>query len=118
MSETILLSDRAADREVLAPACRIVETLIRLHGLAICGWSMVGARGEAPALPVLDLDRNANPIEGEHPLTDLPEDVEPSQFWIVSECRASPRRERRGRPPRLRRHLRLGATRLRLRDRR
>ena len=85
MTEPTLLSDFAARRDVLAPACRIVETLIRLHGLAICGWSMVGARGESPALPVLDLDRNANPIEGEHPLMNLPEDVEVSQYWIVSE---------------------------------
>jgi len=85
VTETILLSDRAADRDVLAPACRIVETLIRLHGLAIGGWSMIGARGDAPALPVLDLNRHAEPIEDQYPLMDLPEDVEVSQYWIVSE---------------------------------
>lgn len=79
------LSTVAAESEVKAPACRIIETLCLLHGQATGAWAMSGARGDRPEHPVVDLDRHGEPIDEEMPFLGLPDEVEVSQFWIVSE---------------------------------
>lgn len=86
--QPIKLSVRAAERDILAPASRIVEVLSSLHGQAVVAsfaGRAVGHRFDEPAAPIYAVDRGLNPRECEHWQVYLPEDVEVAQHWIVSD---------------------------------
>ncbi len=89
MNEARKLSRVAADRDVYASACRIVQTLDELHGVASCGVAISQRIGEMrgdsfPEQPVVACDKDLNPLNGERWFVHTREDAEVCQHWLVS----------------------------------
>jgi hypothetical protein len=80
---SVSLAKRAVERELKEEVSHVIQTLSRLHGLAVGAWSMTGARGECPEQPLKHVNRHKKVIDSEWPWEGV-EEKEFAQFWFVT----------------------------------